>query len=129
MAVKSGKPSKWLLKNSSGYPDFLFTILTYSMILLFLVTIFWIGFGILSFKYAGTAKEMALLKVMDSLKTGLVSLVGVIFSLAGSYTVRRYKRDQHTVELQNAKNITENSLPEQRTPTGALQLVEDKEDI
>ena len=27
------KPSAWLMYNSSGFPDFLFTILTWSMIL------------------------------------------------------------------------------------------------
>ncbi|KAA3619424.1 MAG: hypothetical protein DWQ05_01515 [Calditrichaeota bacterium] len=129
MGNTSGKPSNWLLKNSSGYPDFLFTILTYSMLLLLFVTICWVGFGILSFKYAGTDKAETLLKVMGSMQTGLISLVGVVFGLAGSYTVRRFKRDEHTVELQALNGTGHGDSPPKIATEDNLQLVEDEEDI
>ena len=121
-----GIPSKWLLRNSKGYPDFLFTIVTYSLILLVLVSLIWIVFGLLSFKYAGTAKADTILKVMESMKTGLVSLAGVVFGLAGSYTVRRYKYDDHHEARQARKNAEDSG--EDKNDDG-LQLVSDAEDI
>ena len=121
-----GLPSTWLLRNSKGYPDFLFTIVTYSLALLVLVLLIWIFFGILSFAYATTPKAAVLLKIMDSMKTGLVSLAGVVFGLAGSYTVRRYKYDDHYEKRQLRKAATHKA-------TGliekGLKVVQDKEDI
>lgn len=121
-----GLPSKWLLRNSKGYPDFLFTIVSYSLALLFLVLVIWILFGILSFAYAGSPKAATLLKIMDSMKTGLVSLAGVVFGLAGSYTVRRYKYDDHHEARQlrkNGGNVTTKLIEK------GLKVVQDKEDI
>ena len=128
MSAEKGLPSKWLLHNSKGYPDFLFTILTYSMILLALVSLIWIAFGILSFIHAGTSKAATLIQVMESMKTGLVSLAGVVFGLAGSYTVRRYKYDQHYLK----KKIFENGGGRSGTaeaPATDISLVTDREDI
>ena len=121
-----GLPSTWLLRNSKGYPDFLFTIVAYSLALLFLVLVIWILFGILSFAYAGTPKAATLLKIKDSMKTGLVSLAGVVFGLAGSYTVRRYKYDEHHEIRQQRKTGGGESgtLVEK-----GLKVVQDQEDI
>jgi len=127
MDAQRGAPSSWLLRNSKGYPDFLFTIVTYSLILLALVSLIWIAFGILSFIHAGTPEAETLVKVMDSMKTGLVSLAGVVFGLAGSYTVRRFKYDEHYVE----KMTAENTLPQPEPPQAAsgLKVVQSEEDI
>ncbi len=112
-----GEPSAWLLKNSKGYPDFLFTILTYSMILLVFLTLIWIAFALLAYLHADEPRAAMLIRIMDSMKTGLVSLAGVVFGLAGSYTVRRFKTDDHYLqkkrlefELQqkSADNIVQN---------------------
>ncbi len=121
-----GLPSKWLLRNSKGYPDFLFTIVAYSLALLFLVLVIWILFGVLSFAYAGTPKAATLLKIMDSMKTGLVSLAGVVFGLAGSYTVRRYKYDDHH-EARMLRKSGGNAAAE--LIEKGLKVVQDKEDI
>jgi len=124
-----GLPSDWLLKNSKGFPDFLFTILTYSMILLAFVALVWIAFGILSFIHAGTPKAATLIQVMESMKTGLISLAGVVFGLAGSYTVRRYKHDDHYLQ----KKAIDHEAARQTTKGVAmekgLKIVMDKEDI
>ena len=71
-----GMPSTWLLKNSKGFPDFLFTILTYSLILLAFVSLIWIAFGILSFVHAGSAKAQTLIEIMDNMKTGIMYSTG-----------------------------------------------------
>lgn len=120
-----GLPSTWLLRNSKGYPDFLFTIVTYSLALLVLVLVVWIIFGVLSFVYAGTPKAATVLKIMESMKTGLVSLAGVVFGLAGSYTVRRYKFDDHHEKRQERKT---GGAAAQLIEKG-LKVVQDKEDI
>ncbi len=130
MNSAKGMPSKWLLYNSRGFPDFLFTILTYSLILLALVSFIWIAFGILSFIHAGTPKADTLIKVMESMKTGLVSLAGVVFGLAGSYTVRRFKYDQHYLEKKKIENGGVSTASETgRSPQTGLGLVTDQEDI
>jgi len=126
MEELQGLPSKWLLHNSKGYPDFLFTILTYSLILLVFVSFFWIIFGVLAFFHAGSPEAATLVKIMDNMKTGLVSLAGVVFGLAGSYTVRRYKYDDHYLE----KKVNKQKM-EQETPgaESGPDLVSDPEDI
>ena len=121
-----GKPSAWLLKNSKGFPDFLFTILTYSMILLIFLMLIWIAFAILAFIHAGSPKAVILIQIMDSMKTGLISLAGVVFGLAGSYTVRRFKTDDHY--LQKKRLELELDQVEKDGKEG-LQMVEDQEDI
>ncbi|MDI6792420.1 MAG: hypothetical protein QME81_06070 [bacterium] len=127
-----GNPSSWLLKNSVGYPDFLFTILTYAMLLLIFVSLFWVGFGVLAWMNAGTPKADTILKIMDSMKAGLVALAGIVFGLAGSYTVRRFKKDNYDIEKKKLEQ--KNGLETQ--PTGlakivqsGLTLVETEEDI
>ena len=127
-----GLPSRWLLKNSNGFPDFLFTILTYSMILLALVSLFWICFGILAFLNAGTPRGDFSIQVMDSMKTGLISLAGVIFSLAASYTVRRFKKDDHYLEKKKVDQevlATDDMAKLPVNIVGPLQTVQDEEDI
>ena len=121
-----GKPSAWLLKNSKGFPDFLFTILTYSMILLIFLTLVWITFAILTFLHAGSPKAVVLIRIMESMKTGLISLAGVVFGLAGSYTVRRFKTDDHYI--QKKRLDFELNHVGKRAGKG-LQVVEDEEDI
>jgi len=125
MEKPRGVPSKWLLRNSRGYRDFLFTVVTYSLILLAFVSLIWIVFGILSFVHAGTAKADTIIKVMDSMKTGLVSLAGVVFGLAGSYTVRRYKYDEH----QEVRKVRKSKEAETPNVEESLGLVQDQEDI
>jgi len=127
-----GKPSKWLLKNSKGYPDFLFTILTYAMLLLVLVSLVWIAFAMLAYKYSGTPKVDGIITIMNSMKTGLISLAGVIFGLAGSYTVRRFKKDDHYVaknrfELEKGK-VLGSTIPSELSEI-QLSVVQDEEDI
>ncbi len=121
-----GIPSKWLLRNSKGYPDFLFTILTYSLILLVFLTLFWVVFAVLALYHAGTPQAGTLIKILDNMKTGLVSLAGVVFGLAGSYTVRRYKYDDHYLEKKINKQQTDDQ--QEQTEKG-LKLVSDQEDI
>lgn len=134
MSEFRGKPSPWLLYNSKGFPDFLFTILTYSMLLLMLVSFTWIAFGILAYLNADNAKAEVILKVMDSMKTGLISLAGVVFGLAGSYTVRRYKKDEHWLEKKKLESEAAVPPPpvSQKTTVPVqegLTLVENEEDI
>ncbi len=121
-----GIPSKWLLKNSKGYPDFLFTILTYSLILLIFLTLMWVIFAILAFYHAGSPQAGTLIKILDNMKTGLVSLAGVVFGLAGSYTVRRYKYDDHYLK----KKINKQQIGDMAVHSeNGLNLVNDEEDI
>lgn len=122
-----GKPSKWLLKNSRGYPDFLFTILTYSMLLLIFVCLNWIIFAILAVRHSNNAETAEIIiMVMDSMKTGLISLAGVIFGLAGSYTVRRYKTDEHHIAK---KKIEQPSYPEKSQPKSSVSAQESNKPI
>ena len=115
------EPSRWLKYNSAGYPDFLFTILTCSLMLLGIVCLIWVIFGILAIFHAESNGAEIYVKVMDNMKTGLIALAGVVFGLAGSYTVRRFKKDQ-THELRKTRKAKEQ--------TGkTFQLVEDEEDI
>ncbi len=134
MADFRGKPSSWLLKNSMGFPDFLFTLLTYSVLLLIFVTIVWVAFGIITILYSGTPRAEWTLKAMESMKTGLVSLAGIIFGLAGSYTVRRFKKDEHYLQ----KKRLDFELGELESSSGqllpapgeqGLHLVSSEEDI
>ncbi|RMG67274.1 MAG: hypothetical protein D6715_05185 [Calditrichaeota bacterium] len=134
MAKFRGKPSSWLLKNSMGFPDFLFTILTYSILLLIFVTIVWVSFGIITIIYSGTPRAEWTLKAMESMKTGLVSLAGIIFGLAGSYTVRRFKKDEHYLqkkrldfELGELESSAGQVLPS--TGQAGLRIVTSEEDI
>ncbi|MCK6620772.1 MAG: hypothetical protein HUU32_08580 [Calditrichaceae bacterium] len=127
-----GKPSGWLLKNSNGFPDFLFTILTYSMVLLGFVTLMWVTFGVLGYLNSDPVKAEMILQIMDSLKTGLISLAGVVFGLAGSYTIRRFKKDDHWIE----KTKLEQEEEQKKAPVEAaapvqegLRLVYNEEDI
>jgi len=130
MSDERGKPSPWLLRNSKGFPDFLFTILRYSMILLIFVSLIWIAFAILTFVYAGKPQAVTLLKIMESMKTGLISLAGVIFGLAGSYTVRRFKKDDHYVQkMESEYNIVKGLAPQSPATKEGLRMVENREDI
>ncbi|HID39933.1 MAG TPA: hypothetical protein EYP36_10535 [Calditrichaeota bacterium] len=130
MQDERGRPSPWLLRNSKGFPDFLFTILTYSMILLIFVSLVWIAFAILSFVYAGKPQTVTLLKIMESMKTGLIPLAGVIFGLAGSYTVRRFKKDDHYVQkMETEYSIVKGMAPQSAAIKEGLRLVENREDI
>ncbi|HGY56770.1 MAG TPA: hypothetical protein ENK44_13775 [Caldithrix abyssi] len=130
MHEERGKPSTWLLRNSKGFPDFLFTILTYSMILLIFVSLVWIAFAVLSFIYAGKPQAVTLLKIMESMKTGLISLAGVIFGLAGSYTVRRFKKDDHYVQKMTSEfNIEKQLAGKGNMVADGLKLVDNSEDI
>lgn len=129
------KPSKWLMYNSNGYPDFLFTILTYAMILLGVVSLTWIAFGIIAYAASDPANTEAALKVMDSMIYGLISLSGVIFGLAGSYTVRRFKKDDHYIqkkrldmEVETYEKAQKQAQPQLPVQEG-LRLVSNEEDI
>ncbi len=124
-----GNPSSWLLKNSKGFPDFLFTILTYSMILLVFLTLIWIAFAVLAFIRAGTPQAEILIKIMNGMKTGLVSLAGVVFGLAGSYTVRRFKTDDHYLQKKKLEHAIGKEDEESAAAQGELKVVESEEDI
>ena len=127
-----GEPSRWLLHNSSGYPDFLFTILSYFMLLLIFVAMIWITFGVLAFIHAGSIKAEIMIKIMESMKTGLISLTGVVFGLAGSYTVRRYKKDQHNLQMKKMGLETDIETQHQYSSTSIqenLKPVQSEEDI
>ena len=123
-----GKPSPWLLKNSKGFPDFLFTILTYSMILLIFLSLIWITFAVLTFVHADSPKAAVLIKIMESMKTGLISLAGVVFGLAGSYTVRRFKTDEHYLQKKKLDFELERAGVEKHNDAD-LKIVENEEDI
>lgn len=132
MSKDRGKPSSWLLKNSKGFPDFLFTILTYSMLLLVFVTLCWVTFGVLAFLIADTKMAAIIVQVMDNMKTGLISLAGVIFGLAGSYTIRRFKKDDHYLEkikLEDELESKTGDLSVSNLIQKGLKLVRNEEDI
>ncbi len=124
-----GKPSAWLLKNSKGFPDFLFTILTYSMILLIFLALSWLAFAVLSYINADSAKATIVIRIMNSMKTGLISLAGVVFGLAGSYTVRRYKTDNHYIQKKRLDYESGKTDKAQTSTQPNLQVVENEEDI
>jgi len=100
------------------------------MILLIFVSLVWIAFAILSFVYAGKPQTVTLLKIMESMKTGLIPLAGVIFGLAGSYTVRRFKKDDHYVQkMETEYSIVKGMAPQSAAIKEGLRLVENREDI
>ena len=132
MASKE-QPSLWLLKNSSGKPDFLFTLLTYSFILLVVISFFWIALGIPALVHAAEVERSKnILAIMANVKTGLISLAGLVFGLAGSYTVRRFQHDKLTYQHQQPVDGEEyedtDSAPTASTAEG-LTIVENEEDI
>ena len=126
-----GKPSGWLLYNSMGYPDFLFTLLAYSMLLLVFTSLMWVTFGILAYLAIDSLKAQVLFRIMDSMQLGILALALVIVGLAISYTMRRYKKDEHYImnkkldQIAQMPNQRENSKPVQE----GLTLVYDEEDI
>ena len=127
----TAQPSTWLLKNSAGKPDFLFTLLTYSFVLLVCIAIFWIALGIPALKHAGDAGySKNILAIMDNIKTGLISLSGLVFGLAGSYTVRRFQQEkirQNRVEVEDKPPQRPEEITS--TTTDDLVIVDNEEDI
>ena len=124
------QPSSWLLKNSSGKPDFLFTLLTYSFILLVCISIFWIALGIPALKHAADAGySKNILAIMDNVKTGLISLAGLVFGLASSYTVRRFQQEKLSYEKVDEENMPVLGQDEVTSTTDDLVIVDDEEDI
>lgn len=127
---KNTEPCSWLMKNSDGNPDFLFTILTFSFLLLTLISLLWISFGCLGVLYSENLKRAGMiLEIMSDMKTGLISLAGLVFGLAGSYTVRRFKRDELGIK-KDQQNKYESELKSQHMlHQPDLKIVSDMEDI
>ena len=124
------QPSSWLLKNSAGKPDFLFTLLTYSFILLICITVFWIALGIPALKHAADAGySKNILAIMDNVKTGLISLAGLVFGLAGSYTVRRFQQEKMLYSKVEEENVAEKEPNATVSTTDDLVIVDNEEDI
>ncbi len=131
MSEYRGKPSGWLLYNSMGYPDFLFTLLSYSMLLLVFTSLMWVTFGILAYLTVGELKAQVLFRIMDGMQLGLLALAMVIVGLAVSYTIRRYKKDEHYVLKKKLDTVSQ--IPKQQKNPKPVQegltLVYDEEDI
>lgn len=126
-----GKPSSWLLYNSMGYPDFLFTVLAFSSLLFVFVVLMWITFAILAYLTSEPARANVLVQIVDNMQIGILALALMIFGLAASYTVRRYKRDENYQNLQKLqlKHIAPAAKEKTSPFQDGLSLVYDEEDI
>ncbi len=130
MDNKKSKPSWWLLNNSNGYPDFLFTILTWSMLLLVGIILSWLAFTILAYLNAGNdARSAVIIQIMDNMKGCIIALAGIIFGLAGSYTVRRFQRDKYVIEEKKIACKEQHSAQAPMFAADEVQPVLDEEDI
>jgi hypothetical protein len=115
-----------------GYPDFLFTILAYSMLLLVFCALMWVTFGVLAYLTENPVKAELLVRMMDSMQTGLLALALVVIGLAASYTVRRLHKDKHYLEKKKLERALLPPRPagEDSNPVqDGLTLVYDAEDV
>lgn len=103
----SNTPAKFLLKNSKGYPDFVMTMLVAVILCLFVVLLYWmmlnlIGLHLLSNPNAEKSTVESISALLSNFnENSQIIIVGIcssVFSLAGTYYLRRAAYDKHYVE-------------------------------
>ena len=97
------KPAGFLLINSKGRPDFLMTMLVVVIVASLLVILFWMGLNlIVVFGHWTDAQHQQLTQHMinfnEQTQIIILGLFSSIFTLAGSYYLRRSSYDKHYLE-------------------------------
>jgi hypothetical protein len=102
------KPAKFLLKNSKGHPDFVMTMLVAVILCLFIVLLYWMMLNLIGLQLIASATERnsgvveavsaSLSSFNDNSQIIIVGICSSVFSLAGSYYLRRASFDKHYVE-------------------------------
>ncbi len=93
------RPAKFLMINSKGKPDFIFTLLTiFSFILIFLI-IFWAAFNLLAFFHTlnntNSQNMIDLLKnYNENMRYIFITFVVQVLGLAGTYYKRRSQQEK-----------------------------------
>ncbi|VUD59188.1 hypothetical protein TDB9533_02613 [Thalassocella blandensis] len=101
------KPAKFLLSNSKGYPDFVMTMLVAVILCLFIVLLYWmmlnlIGLYLLTQPTANPevvqSVSVLLANFNENSQIIIIGICSSVFSLAGTYYLRRSAYDNHYVE-------------------------------
>lgn len=101
------KPAKFLLSNSKGYPDFVMTMLVAVILCLFIVLLYWmmlnlIGIYLLTQPQANPdvvqSVSVLLANFNENSQIIILGICSSVFSLAGTYYLRRSAYDKHYVE-------------------------------
>ena len=130
MSEFRGEPSKWLLNNSKGYPDFLFTLLVYSFLLFTIICFVWVGLIMIVAVNPSSTDFSSLKEILKDIRIGLVAIAGLVFGLAGNYTVRRFKKDeQHLQSMTLCKENVVASQPENDSGVSSDNTTMEEEDI
>ena len=100
MTKDKGKPAKFIIRNSKGYPDFLMTMLTVVTVALLVLLLFWICLNILAFRDSKTQEtDSGFVQYLQSFnENSRIMVLGIcssIFSFAGAYYLRRQSYDKH----------------------------------
>ena len=116
------KPAKFLLKNSKGHPDFVMTMLVAVILCLFVVLLYWMMLNLIALHFITqtNAENRAVAEAISSLlanfnENSQIIIIGIcssVFSLAGSYYLRRAAYDKHYVEKMKLEMEMENKTPE-----------------
>jgi len=120
--VSKFTPSSFLLNNSKGRPDFIMTMLVVVILALLVILVIWLGLNSLAMI---NAKEMpgressAVIELMKSFNTNaqliILGVCSSVFTLAGTYYLRRSAYDDHHEERAKRK------FNEQRVAEGQQQ--------
>ena len=103
----NSKPAKFLLKNSKGHPDFVMTMLVAVILCLFVVLLYWmmlnlVGLHLLTQENINTKHVEPVSNLLANFnQNSQIIIIGIcssVFSLAGSYYLRRASYDKHYVE-------------------------------
>ena len=107
MNLMKSKPAKFLLSNSKGYPDFVMTMLVAVILCLFIVLLYWmmlnlIGLHLLTQPEANPeivqSVSVLLANFNENSQIIIIGICSSVFSLAGTYYLRRAAYDKHYVE-------------------------------
>lgn len=102
------QPAKFLLKNSKGHPDFVMTMLVAVILCLFVVLLYWMMLNLIGLhlltqsspeneKIAASVSSL-LANFNENSQIIIIGICSSVFSLAGSYYLRRASFDKHHVE-------------------------------
>jgi hypothetical protein len=139
------KPAKFLLKNSKGHPDFVMTMLVAVILCLFIVLLYWMMLNLIGLQIIASATENhpgvveavsnSLNSFNDNSQIIIIGICSSVFSLAGSYYLRRASFDKHyvekkKVELEAVKNAVAKNFGLEGTNDSSvgLPLFDDEEE-
>lgn len=116
--MKHRQPATFLLINSKGHPDFIMTMLVVVIIALLFTVLFWMGLNTMFFitEYeSGRGEYMTHFMGVfnDNAQVIIIGLCSSIFTLAGTYYLRRSSFDKHHEVSKQNKNehLMESALP------------------